>query len=162
LTCDKETTIMEASLETARDTALRAFSAEGPAHKNCAQSVMIFVLAALGLDLTEASVARYLGGGVALSGLFCGALNGAALALAVRDRTRHGADWNGEVATATRDELQALLADFVARFGSSSCRDLTGCELRSSEGFRRFRDSGAHDRCAEYVLFACERLSLQL
>jgi C_GCAxxG_C_C family probable redox protein len=150
---------MDEQATTALEDAVATFQEEGPKHKNCAQSVMLFALAALRDADRDVSVARYLGGGIAMSGSTCGALTGAALALAVRDRLRHGPDWGDDVASDTRSELRALMTEFAVRFGSASCHELTACDFTTPDGYRRFRDDRLYENCATYVRWVCEQLA---
>lgn len=142
-----------------RERAVAALRAEGAAHRNCAQSVLLFWLEWQGEDASDLSIARYLGGGVAMSGALCGTLTGAALALAVRDRLRYGPEWPDQQAAVTRAQLQRLIADFAERFGSTTCRELTTCDFTTPDGYRRFRDDCLYEKCVTYLEWVCNRLA---
>jgi C_GCAxxG_C_C family probable redox protein len=150
---------MDERVTLARETAVAALRAGGAAHRNCAQSVLLFTLASRGEVASDLSIARYLGGGVAMSGELCGTLTGAALALAVRDRLRHGPEWPDQQAAVTRAQLQRLIADFDERFGSTACRELTTCDFTTPEGYQRFRDRHLYENCVTYLEWVCNRLA---
>ncbi len=148
----------ERDLSSSKEKAVAAFLAEGDAHRNCAQAVMLFVVDALHEEPERIEVARYLGGGVGRSGLTCGALIGAALGLAVRDE-RHPEAGAARAAEACR-QLQRLRRDFEARFVDTTCRELSGCDLSTEAGLQRFGAEGVRrTTCVEYVGWTCDRLS---
>lgn len=143
---------------TAQEIALAAFAADPPLHRNCAQAVMLFASEFLGEDPGAIDVARYLGGGVGRSGDLCGVVTGAALALGVRDR-HDPAAWADRQADGFV-QLQGLIHDFRDRFGATTCRALTGCDMSSAQGLERFRDEGVRQgRCLGYVGWMCGRLA---
>jgi C_GCAxxG_C_C family probable redox protein len=147
----------EAVLE-AKAAALADFRAPGKAHKNCAQAVMLFALRYLGEDTAAAEYARYFGGGIARSGATCGTITGAALALGVRDL--HDPDtWAGRAPEGVQ-QLQAIIADFAARYGHLTCRELTGCDIVTPEGYAAFKAQDmSEQRCAGFVDWMCERVA---
>lgn len=141
----------------AKEDALARFAAEGAAHANCAQTVLLFGLRLL--DETEELllIAKYLGGGLSGAGETCGALTGCALALGARDQV-----WLQLGLTPPEDsphELRSILRDFVQTFGACRCRDLTGFDLSTPEGFQEFKKSEASSRCPVYVGWVCDRLT---
>ncbi len=136
--------------------ALARFQDQGPGHINCGQAVLCFALLRMGEDPALIVEARYLGGGIAGMGEVCGVLNGAALALGMRDLvlTQRGV---AEPPSAA-EPLKAILRDFSAQFGACRCRDLTGYDLSTPEGMTAFKTSEIRSHCADYVRWACERL----
>jgi C_GCAxxG_C_C family probable redox protein len=155
-----EDPVLEKRYHHAREQAVAAFRAGGAEHRNCAQSIMLFAVAALGLEgrtPDPVEYARYLGGGVARSGLTCGALTGAALALGVRDA---GAPetWSARDAEGYA-QLQQVLSAFRAEFGDTECARLTGCDLSTREGYRTFVRRGVRDtHCVVMIEWICRRL----
>ena len=143
--------------EIAKADALARFTDPGPDRINCAQAVVRFALLVTGLDPDLVIAARHFGGGVARMGEACGAVTGAALALGLRDYQlpEQGPD---QLALNAR-HLQDSLRDFATEFGSRRCIELTGHDLSTPEGYKMFRDSGAHERCAGYVGWVCDRLA---
>jgi C_GCAxxG_C_C family probable redox protein len=119
---------------------------------------MLFASELLGEDPDIIDVARYLGGGVGRSGDLCGAVTGAALALGVRDRHDPGT-WADHQADGYV-QLQGLICDFRGRFGATTCRALTECDMSNARGLERFRDEGVRQsHCMGYVGWMCGRLA---
>jgi C_GCAxxG_C_C family probable redox protein len=106
----------------------------------------------------DSSTAMALNGGIAYSGGTCGAVTGAALAvgmLAERRLPSHRA-----AKRAARLVTSDLLAAFEAEFGTSTCRELIGADLRTEAGHRAFIESGVwRDRCMRQVEMAVARLA---
>jgi len=147
--------------EQAKRTALDRFAAQGPGHANCAQTVFLFALLLLSEEEESEeqdvlTLAKYMGGGMAGAGETCGALTGCALALGARDSA-----WARASIAApddSPDRLRAIIRDFVRTFGTCRCRELTGYDLSTPEGFQAFKASEASSRCPEYVGWVCDRL----
>jgi C_GCAxxG_C_C family probable redox protein len=145
----------------AKKEALAAFRATGAAHRNCAQAVLLFTLRLLEADPEDATVARYFGGGLARSGLTCGAITGAALSLGFRDRL-DPATWADRGAEG-QAQLQALTDDFQAEFGAIDCLELSGRDLRTEQGQERFASKGVREtRCVDLVGWTSERVATLL
>lgn len=144
------------SPEQAKADALAAFRDRGDAHLNCAQAVVRFALLVLREDPELVTIARYLGGGIASMGETCGALTGTALALGIRDwgLTEEPADLRPR----STEGLQTLIRGFRARFGACRCFELTGFDLSDPAQREIFLKSEAHDHCADYVGWMCDRL----
>jgi C_GCAxxG_C_C family probable redox protein len=142
----------------AKAAALADFGGQGAAHKNCAQAVMLFALRALGEDPAVAEYARYFGGGIGRTGSTCGVITGATMALGVRDL--HDPDTWADRAPEGVQQLQTIIADFAARFGNTTCRELTGCDIATPEGYAAFkaRDTAEH-RCAGFIDWMCDRVA---
>ncbi len=51
----------------------------------------------------------------------------------------------------TYDTVRQLLKTFEARFGSTNCRDLTGCDLGTDEGQNYFKANNLMGRCRGYT-----------
>ncbi len=49
------------------------------------------------------------------------------------------------------DSVRKLLENFEARFGSTNCRDLTGCDLGTDEGQNYFKSNNLIDQCKQYT-----------
>lgn len=144
------------SLAEAKAEAVAGFRESGRAHLNCAQSVVFFAMRALGRDPGLITAARYMGGGMVRLGHECGAVSGAVLALGLRDFT-NPAGTERDVAALTTT-LQELVRDFETEFGHTTCRELTGHDLTTKEGYKVFAASEARTRCADYVGWVCDRV----
>lgn len=86
-------------------------------------------------------------GGIARSGDLCGAVSGGILAL--------GAIMGRSGPAESIDRVYAAVGELKRAFtqasGSTNCRKLTGCDLGTEEGQRRFSEQGLHDRCGGFV-----------
>jgi C_GCAxxG_C_C family probable redox protein len=142
--------------EQAKSEALARFKKSGPDHVNCAQAVVAYALMRLDEDPEWIAAAGYMGGGIAGTGDVCGAMNGTALSLGIRDLALK--ERGVEDPPSSSDQLQGILRDFAARFGSCGCRELTGHDLSTPEGRNTFHLSEISGRCADYVEFAIDRL----
>ena len=49
------------------------------------------------------------------------------------------------------DTVRKLLELFEARFGSTNCRDLTGCDLGTDQGQGYFKSNNLIDQCRQYT-----------
>lgn len=142
--------------EQAKADVLARLADTGPDHLHCSQAMVRFALLMLGHDPGLTTVGRYLGGGVAGMGEACGAITGAALALGLRDL--HVPGGAPEEEPATSESLQELVREFEREFGARRCRDLTGLDLSTPEGFEAFLQSDAPDRCAGCISWMCDGL----
>jgi C_GCAxxG_C_C family probable redox protein len=96
-------------------------------------------------------IATPFGGGLGHSGLVCGAISGACMAIGLV-RGRRSADDPRDPAY---DGAQKLVELFVEEMKSPLCRELTGFDLRTPESVKEFRQSGVPDRvCAPAIVLA--------
>ena len=119
---------------------------------NCAQAVSFACAENCGVPPElVVKLATGFGAGMGRTQETCGAVSGAILALGLRGGRALGDD--KARTTETYGKVQALLRDFAALHGSCSCRELlSGCDLRTPEGQREFKERGyLTKRCAEYV-----------
>ena len=123
---------------------------------NCAQSVLACCGEGRGISRELAiRVAQAFGGGIGRTGNLCGALTGAMMAIGLKHAAIDAAD--GASKARAYDVAQTVLAEFEKRNGWLLCRDLIGCDLRTAEGQRQFKESGAHQKiCAKAVRIAAE------
>ena len=125
----------------------------------CAETALVVLQEAFSLPgAADSSPAMALNGGIAYSGSMCGALTGAALAagrLAGRCFPDHA-----RAKRAAREVTQALLTDFSLRFGTASCRELTGFDFTQPGAHHDFIVGGTwRDACLRQIIFAVERMS---
>lgn len=121
----------------------------------CAEVSLIALQESVSLPrAADASPAMALNGGIAYSGGTCGAITGTALALG-----RAVAAAEPDHATAkktTRRLVQQLMFEFRERFGSTTCRDLTGYDLmRDHDAF--IADATWQTECTAQLEFAVSR-----
>jgi len=125
---------------------------------NCSQSVLGEYAGDLGLDATTAcKVACGFGGGLGRTGGTCGAVSGATMVigLAVCDPDPQGL----AAKLRTYELVRSFLQEFQARHGSTSCRELLGCDISTPEGYAAAKEAALFDtRCSRYVEDAVEIL----
>ena len=91
-----------------------------------------------------------LGGGIGRTQLVCGAVNGGAMAIGLKLGQR-GLSRDG-LEKEAREESAELMRRFRDTFGCLDCRSLTGYDFNSSDGYRRWRESGLLETdCVKYV-----------
>ncbi len=96
------------------------------------------------------------GGGIGGSGGTCGALVGAVMAVGVA-RGRDSADDDG---TELRTISRRIFSAFEQEMGATACRELTGLDLRTTEGGRELRAAGVGERVCQPAIALAERLAL--
>ncbi len=79
-------------------------------------------------------IATAFGGGMGGTGSVCGALAGAVMAIGLRHGRRDPAERDAKAYALT----QELRRRFEAAMGHVDCRDLTGMDLSTREGVKRF------------------------
>lgn len=114
----------------------------------CAESVLISVARERGISspLIPAVATGFCGGLARTSGM-CGALTGGVLALNMVYGRREPDRPVDDNYTA----VQSLVRDFRARFGSTTCTELLGCDLSTPEGLQEFRDKRLRNRCRQFT-----------
>jgi hypothetical protein len=70
------------------------------------------------------------------------------MAVGFRDYQRGS---GAEQVAAAKAALQTSMRDFAEEFSACRCRDLTGFDVSTPEGFQAFKASGAPERCKDYV-----------
>ncbi len=119
---------------------------------NCSQAVLAAFGPELGLGKTDCyRVAACFGAGMGRLGKTCGALSGGYMVLGLRHGHAMQEDPKGG-----RDmvygRVQALTARFEAAHGSSECRVLTGCDMRTPEGRVQFHERNLHHTLCDRVV----------
>jgi C_GCAxxG_C_C family probable redox protein len=129
---------------------------------NCAQSV--FAACCAGEELSEQVclvVSGPFGGGMGRMGETCGAVTGAFMALGAK----HGQEMASDPAQA-RGPLYGRVRQFADTFrerhGALTCRELTGCDLRTTEGQQEFQARDLHHTlCCKLVADAATLVAEQ-
>jgi C_GCAxxG_C_C family probable redox protein len=123
----------------------------------CAESVLMAIAESRGVSCKLIPrIATGFCSGLARTGALCGAIGGAILALGMAA----GRDSADESVDPTYDLVRQVLDGFESRFRSTTCMGLTGCDLGTDEGQRRFRERSQHETCTE-VVGAATRLALE-
>ena len=135
------------------ETALSRF-AEG---FNCSQAVVSAFAEDLGLEEeTALRIATGFGGGMGRMAETCGAVTGAIMVLGLR----HGAATPDRAA---KERAYQQVVEFVRRFkarnGTTTCRELLGCDIGTPEGLQRACDENLFTTlCPRFVRDAVEVL----
>jgi C_GCAxxG_C_C family probable redox protein len=118
---------------------------------NCAQAVFASHAEYLGVSKEFAlRVASGLGAGMGRMQETCGAVTGGCLVLGLRFGKTDTSDVDGKEITYIL--VQSLHRQFAEAHGSTHCRDLLGCDLRTDEGKRKYKkDDLAKNKCLECV-----------
>jgi C_GCAxxG_C_C family probable redox protein len=122
---------------------------------NCAEAVLSVLcerMGKLGRSCGKAvpSVATGFGGGIGRSGGNCGALSGVVMAVGLMVWHRRADDLERKYRV--YDLVLGMIGEFEKEFGSSSCRDLIGIDLRVEEERFRFRSQKVQDKvCSKFV-----------
>jgi len=127
---------------------------------NCAESVLL----ALSKEFDQKSsfiprIATGFGAGVGRSGQICGALSGAVMAVGLLKGCDKGNE-EKEKRSAAYKSVRQMMKAFEREFGSSQCKILTGCDLRTQKGQEKYRREELREKlclklvgwCAEYVV----------
>ncbi|MBI4336791.1 MAG: C_GCAxxG_C_C family protein [Chloroflexi bacterium] len=102
-----------------------------------------------GLDLGAVPrIATGFGGGISRQGSVCGALVGAVMALGLK----YGRQAGSESPDPVYSRVQQLYSRFEQEMGGTICRQLTGMDLTTPEGYQKFRASDVRQRvCARAI-----------
>jgi C_GCAxxG_C_C family probable redox protein len=123
---------------------------------SCSQAVFSPYAEAMGLDRDMAlRIAGGFGGGMGRTGQTCGAVTGALMAIGLKYGTVDAADKQ------TKEKTYARVKEFSQRFtfrnGSTTCKDLLGCDISTSSGHRAAQEQGLYKRiCPKLVKDAAE------
>ncbi len=118
---------------------------------NCAQSVLLSFAEDLKISKELAlKISAGFGGGMGKMQQTCGAVTGAIMVLGLL-KGEH-VNNNDELKSETCSSVIELSRQFTASFQTTSCRELTGCDLNSQEGAEKFKEDGVMENvCAACV-----------
>jgi len=86
-------------------------------------------------------------GGIARTGGICGAVSGAVMAISIY----YGRSLPDERIDKSYIPIQKIIELFEKKFGSTNCRELTGCDLGTEEGRKRFFAMNTLEKCRGYT-----------
>ena len=86
-------------------------------------------------------------GGIARTSGICGAVSGAIMAISIFC----GRDLPDEPIDKAYVPVRKLIETFENKFGSTNCRELTGCDLSTEEGRKRYFATNMLERCRGYT-----------
>jgi C_GCAxxG_C_C family probable redox protein len=121
---------------------------------NSCESILLALKDRIGIDSDIIpKIGTAMGGGVSLNGLLCGAVSSIVLAIGMK----YGRTSSEEDPKPVWDMVDRYVAQFRNAFGSVTCRQLTGLNLKSEEGLRecyaKVHDSG----CTKRLRFAVRK-----
>ena len=118
---------------------------------NCCESVLLTLSEYLGVESEMIPrIATGVGAGFSLNGLTCGSISGAAMALGVK----YGRDSSEDNPAATWKRVDSFIKDFKDRWGAVTCRELTGLDVKTAEGMKKYLESVHDYACTERVKYA--------
>jgi len=122
---------------------------------NCAESTLLTIAKnafEMDSDLIP-RIATGFGGGISRQGYVCGAVSAAVMGFGLKC----GRSSPEELRAHTYNRVVEFLKLFQKKFGSIICRELSGCDLSTMEGIRRFREENVHEQvCSHFVGGAIE------
>ncbi len=118
---------------------------------SCSQSLLLAFAPRFGLDRDIAArVASPFGGGIARQGRVCGAVTGALMAIGLHAGSARPDDTDTK--EAAYEKIRTLMARFAAEHGTTECRQLTGFDLSTPEGYAAATEAAVFTRqCPAYV-----------
>lgn len=125
---------------------------------HCAQAVLTAYSEPFGLDKgTALRVAAGFGAGMARMQETCGAVTGAVMVLGLKMINKNT---DGDtLRNVFYGKVQDLFRKFADKNGSTNCRELLDCDLKTPEGQKTFHESGLKSGvCEKCVRDACEIL----
>ena len=104
---------------------------------NCAQSVLLAYCKELGLDENNAAkVAAGFGGGMRIASV-CGALTGAYMVIGLNSSSDPKDKQNKQL---TIEKIKKMTELFIEANGSTSCRELLGCDVSTADGMKHAQE----------------------
>ena len=117
----------------------------------CSQSLLLAFAPRFGLDVSVAArIASPFGGGIARQGKVCGAVAGAIMVLGLEAGNATAEDRARKEVMYER--VRALMVSFAAEHGTTECRQLTGYDLSTPDGYAAATQAGVFtNRCPAFV-----------
>jgi C_GCAxxG_C_C family probable redox protein len=86
-------------------------------------------------------------GGISRTCHMCGAVSGAIMAI----NLFHGRSLPDESVETSYITVRKLIDMFESKFGSTNCKQLTGCDLGTKEGLNTFMSNNLIEQCKNYT-----------
>jgi C_GCAxxG_C_C family probable redox protein len=121
---------------------------------NCSESTLLGISESLGKKCKSIPrIASGFGGGFGRHGEICGAISGSVMAIGLVYGRKDLKD------AAAKEKIYGIvdeyLKKFIKKYGTLSCRELTGCDMLTPEGLKKIKDGKIHANvCAPIVEFA--------
>ena len=121
---------------------------------NCCESVLLTLAEYLGIksELIP-KIASGIGAGFSLNGLTCGSISGAVMAIGIK----YGREANTENPQATWSKVDRFIEAFKQTWGATTCRQLTGLNVKTPEGMQEYLKSVHDYACTARVKFAVKK-----
>jgi C_GCAxxG_C_C family probable redox protein len=118
---------------------------------NCCESVLLALKDYVGADSDVfPRIGTAIGAGVSLNGLLCGSVSSVAMAIGLK----HGRSNPEENPKPAWDMTDKYVSEFKQKFGALTCRELTGLDIKTPEGFREYYVKIHDYSCADRIRFA--------
>lgn len=122
---------------------------------NCCESILLALTEFLDPNSKIIpKIGTAIGAGVSLNGLLCGSLSSVALAIGIK----FGRDNNEENPQLVWDIMDKYVAIFKDKFGAVNCRQLTGLDIKTKEGLKKYFERVHDYECTERLKFAIEKV----
>ncbi len=121
---------------------------------NCCESVLLALKDHLGAgsELVP-KIGTGIGAGVSLNGLLCGSVSSVVMVIGMK----YGRTSAEENPQSVWNMVDKYVAEFTDRFGYTNCRQLTGLNLKTTEGLQEYY-AKVHDyACAARIRFAVKK-----
>jgi len=114
----------------------------------CAEAILMAVAEYNNVDsVLIPRIATGLCGGVAKTNGMCGAVSGGVLAISLI----YGRDTVEENRDVVNSKVQKFISEFEKKYGTTGCTALTGCDLSTEDGLKKFNDLNMHPKCSDFV-----------
>lgn len=121
---------------------------------NCCESVLLALMEYMGIESELIpKIATGIGAGLSLNGLTCGSISGAVMTLGIR----YGRRMNNASPQIAWQKADRFIETFKERWGATSCRELTGLDVKTAEGFKEYYRSVHDYACTERIKFTVEK-----
>jgi len=122
---------------------------------NCSETVLLAIakdVLDIDCDLIP-KIATGFGGGISRQGYVCGVVSGGVMGFGLK----YGRNNPEELRAKTYNRVVEFYKQFQEKFGSIVCKELSGCDLSTIEGIRKFREGNVHEqKCSDFVIGAIE------
>jgi C_GCAxxG_C_C family probable redox protein len=121
---------------------------------NCCESVLLALSEYLGTGSEVIPrIGTAIGAGVGLNGLLCGSISSVAMAIGIK----YGRTSPEESPQPVWNMIDGYLAAFREKFGAFNCRELTGVNVKTPEGWQKYITEIHDYKCTDRLKFAVEK-----
>jgi C_GCAxxG_C_C family probable redox protein len=121
---------------------------------NCCESVLLTLAEQLGVDSgLIPRIGTAIGAGLGLNGLLCGSISSIAIAIGIK----YGRTSPEESPQRAWKMIDEYLVAFRDKFGAFNCRELTGVNVKTPEGWQKYITEIHDYKCTDRLKFAVEK-----